>query len=605
MKLADALVLALRAWDVRYVFGVSGANIEHLHDAILRGGGGELTSVLAKSEVGAAFMADARARTHRTLGVCCATSGGGMMNLTVGVAESFSESVPVLAIVGQVPRALEGKGGFQDSSGRGRTVDALAMWRAMTKYAARLDRAGAFWQTLEEAARAALSGRPGPAVLLVPRDAYDLEVGAPPASFPWTQDALAAPPPFDPKSVAPLFEAMRRARKPVLLLGSGARRSKDHAAIVRLARDACLPVATTMADPGAFPNDDDLWLGVAGAAGHPSTHAYINDQADWIFAVGTGLSAMVRNPIARGLARAKVAVVNLDCEELPSVVTPAVVVEGDAGEVFCELLARHASRPFSFGPADVALTRYRAELVEPERAMEPGLLQSEAIAILERSLPELGHVLFDAGNCAAAAVHGVRIPEGVTSTIALGMGGMGYAIAGAVGSMLGAEDGARAVVVCGDGAFLMTGFEIHTAVELGLPILFVVFNNGKHGMCVTRQKLYFDGRVDAAEYAPVDVATVARGMAPESRLWVARATTAGEVWSALRAYGLTRGPGCSSSSCGAKRCRPSPRSYRKTRRRRSYARRRAWRGSRRREVARSGDRPPPNRPAGARVIPRP
>jgi len=171
MKLVDALALALRDWGVGYVFGVSGANIEHVHDAIHRLGDGELRSVFAKSEVGAAFMADARARTHRTLGVCCATSGGGMMNLAVGIAESFAESVPVLAIVGQIPRTLEGRGGFQDSSGIGRTVDALAMWRSMTKYAARLDSADGFWEKLAEAAREAVSGRPGPTVLLPPRAA--------------------------------------------------------------------------------------------------------------------------------------------------------------------------------------------------------------------------------------------------------------------------------------------------------------------------------------------------------------------------------------------------------------------------------------------------
>src|SRR5437868_15077505 len=103
MKLVDALAIALREWGVGYVFGVSGANIEHLHDAIYRLGEGRLRSVLAKSEVGAAFMADGRARITRSLGVCCATSGGGMMNLAVGIAEAYAESVPMLAIVGQAP----------------------------------------------------------------------------------------------------------------------------------------------------------------------------------------------------------------------------------------------------------------------------------------------------------------------------------------------------------------------------------------------------------------------------------------------------------------------------------------------------------------------
>src|SRR6266566_3891487 len=102
MRLVDALIEALAACEVRHVFGVSGANIEHLHDAIHRLGG-PLVSVMAKSEFGAAFMADGYARVHRRLGVCCSTSGGGMMNLAVGIAESHAESVPVLALVGQPP----------------------------------------------------------------------------------------------------------------------------------------------------------------------------------------------------------------------------------------------------------------------------------------------------------------------------------------------------------------------------------------------------------------------------------------------------------------------------------------------------------------------
>jgi acetolactate synthase-1/2/3 large subunit len=91
-------------------------------------------------------------------------------------------------------------------------------------------------------------------------------------------------------------------------------------------------------------------------------------------------------------------------------------------------------------------------------------------------------------------------------------------------------------VVCGDGAFLITGLEVHTAVELGLPILFVVFNNGAHGMCVTRQQLYFGGRIECSRYYSVDVAALARGLGPPDRLWVARAATVTEVRAALADY---------------------------------------------------------------------
>jgi acetolactate synthase-1/2/3 large subunit len=549
MKLVDALVGALRDWGVRFVFGVSGANIEHLHDAIHRLGGGELESVLAKSEVGAAFMADARARIHGTLGVCCATSGGGMMNLAVGIAEAYAESVPVLAIVGQIPSTLEGAGGFQDSSGIGRTVDALAMWRAMTKSAERVESANGFWEKLARAARAALEGRPGPAVLLVTRDAYDLEVPSRPAWFPGTLADLVRPRATATSSIVELLGALRTARRPVILLGAGASRSTGRAAIVRFAIEARIPVVTTMADPAAFPNDHPLYFGTVGAAGHPSAHAYLNERADLIVAVGTELPAMIRQPLAPALARCRLAVVSVDARELPCSLVPWLSLEGDPAAVFRELRRAHTAAPFMHPPVAYTLTRYVPELAEAtppvsrsfEGSSAAGLLQSEAIEILGGRLPEGGHVLFDAGNCAAAAIHGMFLPRGATSTIALGMGGMGYAIAGAIGAQIGAHERARTVVLCGDGAFLMLGFEIHTAVERRLPILFVVFNNAKHGMCVTRQGVYFEGRVEASAYERADLATVARGLADPSRLWVGRATTAARLREALDAY--ERSPG--------------------------------------------------------------
>ncbi len=540
MKLVDALTVTLRDWDLRYVFGVSGANIEHLHDSIHRLGDGRLRAIMAKSEVGAAFMADARARVHRTLGVCCATSGGGMLNLAVGIAESFAESVPVLAIVGQIPTSLEGRGGFQDSSGLGRSVDAASLFRAMTKYTARVDGASGFWEKLYAAVKTAITGRPGPVVLLIPRDVYELEVGAPPSWFPATLDELLRPSAPSASSLDALYAAIAGSARPVIVVGTGVLRSAFPEAVRDFAEVAGVPVVTTMASHGAFPHESPLFLGTIGAAGHPSAHAYLNDEADLVVAVGTGLNVMTRHPIGRALTRARVAVVNIDPGEILRTIDPAIVVEGDAGVVFEELLDRFQAAPFAHAPAkDYALTRYRAVLAdETEAGASKGspLLQSEAIELLETYLPDAGHVLFDAGNCAAAALHGLSIPRGVSSTIALGMGGMGYAIAGAIGAQLGETNARRSVVVCGDGAFLMLGLEIHTAVELGLPILFVVFNNQKHGMCVTRQKLFFEGRVECAEYSGVDVATASRGLGPREKLWVGRASSRGELAARLAEY---------------------------------------------------------------------
>lgn len=544
MKLSDALVKALISLDVRYVFGVSGANIEHLHDAIHRLGQGKLQSVMAKTEDGAAFMADCHARVHRVLGVCCSTSGGGMMNLIAGIAESYAESVPVLALVGQPPLALEGRGAFQDSSGIGRSVDGIKLWGAVAKYVAKISKPEDFWYHLTQAVKAALSGRPGPSVLLFPRDIYEQEVELCPEKWAEELRNLICPRAVTLEMILPLFEEIRRAKKPVLILGHGVRRCSNPQAVINFARAVGLPVITTLSGRGEFPNDNPLYMGMLGVAGHPSVHTYLKEQADLLIVVGAGLNFMTRQPLSRTLVDKKIAVVNIDVGEIALVASPTVVVEADAGMVFKVLLELLKQKPFKVQP----LQGYVPQMFKPllaapislddrmPKADSQPLLQSEAIAILQDFLPESGHLLYDAGNCAAAALHMTRVPPGSSSTIALGMGGMGYAIAGAIGAQLGSPPGTRTVVFAGDGAFLMTGFEIHTAVDLGLPILFVVFNNNMHGMCVTRQQLFFESRLECVRYTPVNIAPIARGLGTPDRLWVGSADTVEELCYQLEDY---------------------------------------------------------------------
>jgi len=543
-------VTTLRDWGLEYLFGVGGANIEHLFDAVHRLGQGRFRTVLAKSEIGAAFMADGRARVQRTLGVCCATSGGGMMNLAVGIAESFAESVPVLAIVGQPPTRFEGRGAFQDSSGIGRSVNADKLWSAITKYHVTVRDPGQFWTCLESAVRAALGGRPGPSVLLIPRDLFDCEVGDRPAWLPDDFSDMFGARSASLEAIAKLFSAIRAAESPVLLVGSGVDRCSDPAAVIEFARRMGIPAATTLSSKNSFPNDDPLYLGMVGMAGEPSVHRFFQEEADLIIAVGTGLNVMTCQPIQKAIQPERLAVVNIDMGEVLRIVKPAVFVEADAGVVFAELnrmCAQTGVVPRS--TAQSPSTRYTPSLaadlppVDFESSHESlggDLLQSDAVGLLQQFLPESGHVLFDAGNCAAAALHYLRMPRTVSSTIALGMGGMGYAIPAAVGAQLGSPRGARTMVICGDGAFLMLGTEVNTAVHYRLPILFVVFNNGMHGMCVTRQQLYFDGRIEGSRYPATSVADMARGLGDADHLWVGSASSSAELSELLRDYRADR-----------------------------------------------------------------
>jgi acetolactate synthase I/II/III large subunit len=543
MQLNDALVKALIDLNVQYVFGVSGANIEHLHDAIHRIGDGKLHSILTKSEDGAAFMADCRARVHRTLGVCCSTSGGGMMNLIAGIAESYAESVPVLALVGQPPSTLAGLGAFQDSSGIGFTVDSMMLWQSVAKYVGMVSSPEDFWVHLVKALRASLSGRPGPVVLLFPRDVFEKDVGEYTVDLIKELAALTRPKPIGLCEIYPLFEEICKAENPLLILGSGVRQSSDPNAVVAFARSASIPVVTTLSGRGEFPNNDPLYLGTLGVAGHPSAHFYLKEKADLLIVVGSRLDIMTRHAFDSVLTTKKIAVVDVDTSCIARVISPTTTINGDAGIVFNRLLSLLEKNPSKARYSG----SYEIEMVKPspiapllcneyKARADKTLMQSDAMAILQKFLPERSHLLFDAGNCAATALHMTTVPPGSSSTIALGMGGMGYAISGAIGAQLGSPFGTRTVVFAGDGAFLMTGFEIHTAVDLGLPILFLIFNNNMHGMCVTRQRLFFESRLECNRYSPIDVYLVAQGFGKPGKLWTGKASTVDELLYQLNDY---------------------------------------------------------------------
>ncbi|HEU4535019.1 MAG TPA: thiamine pyrophosphate-dependent enzyme, partial [Polyangiaceae bacterium] len=327
----------------------------------------------------------------------------------------------------------------------------------------------------------------------------------------------------------------------------------DPAAASDFARALRLPVVTTMSARGEFTNDNPLYLGMLGSAGHPSVHDFLRDEADLLLVAGTGMGAMSRGPLASGaldLARTRIAAINLDPGELERgfapyqtpASLPLQLLRADAGAAFRTLLELWGEAPF-YKPlfSDYERSYYKPCLAQPieggpASGVRGSLLQSDALAILAEHTPQAGHVLFDAGNCAAAALHYVDVEPGVSSTIALGMGGMGYALAGAIGAQLGSLPGTRTLVFAGDGAFLMTGFEVHTAVDLKLPILFVVFNNNMHGMCAVRQQLYFGSRYESVRYPAVDLSAVARGFADPDALWVGAARSAKELYQRLDEY---------------------------------------------------------------------
>ncbi|GAB1690175.1 thiamine pyrophosphate-binding protein [Krasilnikovia sp. M28-CT-15] len=517
MRLVDHLVRELARSGVDHVFGVGGANIEDLYDALHAAGPG-IRAVVAKHEFSAATMADGYARATGRLGVVVATSGGGAMNLVPGLAEAYASRVPVLALVGQPPRAQHGRGAFQDSSGRAGSLDARQLFAPVSRLCARVDDAGQLSDLLPQAIAAALSPPRGPAVLLLPKDVQQTLIQAAPSPA-----AVPLPAPAADRAVRDrAVRALRGARRILVIAGEGVAAGHARAELAELAGRLGAWVAVTPDAKDVFDNADPRFAGVAGVMGHQNVADCLR-KAEVCLLVGTRWPVMARGGLDAALGCALVVCID---PEPPYV--SGLALRGDPRTVLRDVTGRlpAGSRPCPphDGPVPLPITA-GVQDAAPDR-----LSTVAAVSAVASALPEHGHVFVDAGNTGAAAIHLLPAPRRGRFVVAVGMGGMGYAFGAGIGAAL--ATGQRTYVLAGDGAFFMHGMEVHTAIEYRAPVTFVIFNNNAHGMCVTRERLYYGDTYSFNLFQPTDIGAGVAAAFPS--LPVARPGDAAGLRAALR-----------------------------------------------------------------------
>ncbi|KAA0110239.1 thiamine pyrophosphate-binding protein [Mycolicibacterium sp. P1-5] len=474
-RVVDYIVDQLAAAGVEHMFGVDGANIEDVYDAAYFHSG--VTAVLAKHEFSAATMADGYSRSGCGLGVVMATSGGGSLNLVPGLGESLASRVPVLALVGQPPTAMDGRGSFQDTSGRNGALDAHALFSAVSVYCRRITSADQIVAALPEAITAAWRG--GPAVLLLPKDIQQ-------ALLPLRSRLSSAselPVVGDPW---PIARVLRRARGPVTII-AGEQVARDDARIelerlrtLLRARVATVPDAKDVSgSPGLGCSSS---LGVTGVMGHPGVADAIRGSALCLI-VGTRLNVTARTGLDEALRSVAVMSLGSAAPYLACTHIRSDDLRASLGQL--AMMLSGCGRPH--GVRVPELVGHRE--LDPPGDDGDGIHYREAVSALDAVLPDDVDIVVDAGNTGAAAIHNLPVRRSGRFIVALGMGGMGYSFGAAIGMAFGR--GRRVVVVAGDGSFFMHGMEVHTAWQYRLPITFVLFNNNAHAMCVTREKLYY------------------------------------------------------------------------------------------------------------------
>jgi acetolactate synthase-1/2/3 large subunit len=495
-RVVDHIVGYLAHRGISHIFGVDGANIEDLYDAAFFRD--DITAVLAKHEFSAAAMADGYSRSGAGIGVVAATSGGGCLNTVPGLGESLASRVPVLALIGQPPTTLDGHGSFQDTSGDNGALDALALFSAVSVYCRRLISPDAIRTVLPEALAAARTG--GPAVLLLPKDVQQAEVGG---QEPVNGHGL--PPAARIADLNMVVRALRRADGPITIFaGEQVARDDARVELERLratlrARVATVPDAKDVAGTPGFGSSSAL--GVSGVMGHPGVVGAAAGSAACLL-VGTRMSVTARAGLDGVLGSVPTYSVG---SQQPYV--PATHVHIDDLRGALTMLAQELSgngRPHQIRVPD---TVPRTELPTPEHD-GPGIRYRDAMRVLDRVLPDGTDIVVDAGNIGASAIHHLPVRRDGRFLVALGMGGMGYSFGAGIGMTFhrsgrpGPRGPRRTVVIAGDGSFFMHGMEIHTAVQYGLPITFLLFDNHAHAMCVTREQLFYEDRYSYNRFGP-------------------------------------------------------------------------------------------------------
>jgi acetolactate synthase-1/2/3 large subunit len=487
-----ALMDSLRRHGVRHIFGYPGGAIlpiyDELHKAESRGW---LQHILVRHEQGGTHAADAYARATGQVGVCFGTSGPGATNLVTGIATAHMDSVPMVVITGQVPRAAIGTDAFQET-------DIFGITLPIVKHSWVVRDPRDIGRIVAEAFLIAASGRPGPVLIDVPKDVGVEEFDYIPAEPGSAIPAGFKPSPLaDPAAVEACLALIRQARRPLLYVGGGAISSGAHALVHQLAERFQLPVTTTLMGKGAFDEQHPLAVGMLGMHGT----AYANfavTECDLLIAAGARFDDRVTGRLDGFAPRAQVIHIDIDAAEMGKTRMPDVAVVADVKQALESLLSASAGEG-SEGRTEAWLERIESwkqhyPLVVP--APEGEIAPQEVVALLQELAPA-AYVTTDVGQhqmWAAQFLHtGPR--RWISSA---GLGTMGYGMPAAMGVQTAFPD-QQVICVAGDASILMNIQELGTLSQYNLPVKVVVLNNGWQGMVRQWQESFYSERYSASE----------------------------------------------------------------------------------------------------------
>ncbi len=471
-KGADILINCLIEQGVDTIFGYPGGAVLDIYDALYRNG--KINHVLTAHEQGAAHAADGYARATGKVGVCFATSGPGATNLVTGIATAYMDSVPMVAVTGNVGLNMLGRDSFQE-------VDIAGITMPITKHNYIVKDVTELAETIRKAFYIANSGRKGPVLIDILKNVQVAECEYEPRK-PYALKKL----PTDAEKIAAAAEIINQSKKPLIMAGGGVIASEAAKDLREFAKRLNAPVAYTLMGKGAISGDDPLCIGMIGMHG-TVTAAKALIASDCIIALGTRFSdrvALNRDLFANGK---KVIHVDIDNAEFDKNVKTTLRVLADVGECLRALNSITEKKDGSDWLGEIAEFRKKETLKKDDSEMAYKILTAAC-----KIAPEDSTLVTDVGQHQmwAAQYYNVKAPRRFCSSG--GLGTMGYSMGAAIGAAFGT--GKLSVVVVGDGSFNMNMNELSTAVTQGVPMVILLMNNGVLGMVRQWQKIFYGRR---------------------------------------------------------------------------------------------------------------
>ncbi|WP_434578260.1 biosynthetic-type acetolactate synthase large subunit [Thermoanaerobacterium thermosaccharolyticum] len=484
LKGSQVIIEVLKEQDVDTIFGIPGGSVIPLYDALYDS---DLKHILATHEQMAAHMADGYARVTGKVGVCIATSGPGATNLVTGIANAYMDSVPIVAITGQVATNLIGKDSFQE-------VDIAGITMPVTKHNFIVKSPDKLADTLREAFFIAKEGRPGPVLVDIPKDIQTSNV-----NFIKRKDFYieVKKHPVNESDLTKATELINSSKKPVIFAGGGVIWGEASKSLYDFAKENMIPVATSLMGLGCFPEDDELSLGLIGMHGSRYANTAIY-KSDLVIAIGTRFSDRVAGK-ACGLAPyAKVIHIDIDPAEIGKNIDVDVPIIGEINEVLKLLNNMIKEKEHNEWIHELLSIKEKTSF----KYKDDGKLKPQWII---EKVQEMGKddliMATEVGQNQMWTAQYFKFKEPRTFVTSGGLGTMGFGLPAAIGAQVGRND-KRVVNIAGDGSIRMNIHAFETMAIYNIPVITIILNNQTLGMVRQWQNLLFNKRYSQTDLNP-------------------------------------------------------------------------------------------------------